>query len=597
MRFRIGVHLGDVFEKSDGTIYGDGVNVAARIESLADAGGIALSDAVERAVRGKIEQPIRNRGVRRVKNIQEPISLYAVELAWQPQGSRRTESFVHLARRPMLMGTGGLIIALALVFLWFGRRGHIPPAETHVQLAAMVGPSIAVLPFADLSEGRDQSYFSDGLSEEVIDRLAQIPELRVIARTSAFGFKDSSAKTADIARQLNVSTLLEGSVRRSADRIRVSAQLIRASDSAYIWSGTYEKKLTDVFAVQDAIANAVVAALKVSFKHAGSRLDTNRYAPRPEAYDQYLLGRQLMRIRSAHYVERAIEAFSKAVAIDVNYGAAYAALGFAESFLAEDEHDPQARRLLMDKALAAAERAVAVGPLEPDAYATRGFLRFEARWDAAGADADLSKALAMDPTAEPTLAKYSYFLMAMGRGDEALALTKRLKETDPFFAPPWETEARIAAARGDYTTAEDALRHAHSILQVEPEAGELMPTIALLKKEPERARKLFAQLPDPVRSNWGLALAEQDLNHPAAATSKMQAYVAQAPYEHYSLGVIHARAHRNDEAFAALQKAYEAHDGGMELILIDPLLANLREDERYGNLLRQIGFTAPIPGR
>ena len=455
--------------------------------------------------------------------------------------------------------------------------------------------SIAVLPFADLSQQRDQSYFSDGLSEEVIDRLAQILQLRVIARTSSFAFKDSHAGVSDIARQLNVTALLEGSVRRSADRIRVSAQLIRAADSSYLWSGTFERKLTDIFLVQDEIASAVVAALKVKLEPTATDSGLKRYRPPPEAYDMYLLGRQLMRTRPDHYEERSVEAFSKAVTIDQNYAAAYAALAFSLSFVAEEELDPRVRTPLLDKALTAAERAVAIGPFEPDAFATRGFLRFEARWDVPGADEDLSKSLQMDPTAGPTLTKYAFYLMVVGRSNEALALTKKIKETDPFFAPPWETEAHIQAGAGDYDLAEDSIRHAHSILQLDPESGELMATVALLKGQPERARILFKHLQNRAHSNWGMALSEQDLNDPAAAKRDLQVFASQSPYEYYKLAAAYARWGERDAAFAALKRAYETHDPDLEFVLIDPLLANLRPDPRYGRLLARMGLAAPKP--
>ncbi len=593
MRFRIGVHLGDVFEKSDGTIYGDGVNIAARLEGLAEAGGIALSDAVERAVRGKISQTIRHQGAHRVKNVAEPLNLYAVQLPWQAQSIWSTARRRRFNRVAIISATIVLIVALAVGMLWSHAGWQAPRVEARSErVAVQIEPSIAVLPFADLSEGKDQSYFSDGLSEEVIDRLAQIPQLRVIARTSSFALADSHASPANIARQLNVATLLEGSVRRSVDRIRVSAQLVRASDSSYLWSGTYERKLTDIFAVQDEIANAVVAALKVKLNHAINSAAANRYLPKPEAYDEYLLGRQLMRTRPDHYEEHAVEAFARAVAIDQNYAAALAALAFAQAFVAENELDPKVRGPLMDQALAAAERAVAADPSEPDAVATRGFLRFEARWDVAGADADLSKAFQMDPTAEPTLTKYGFFLMCVGRGDEAMALTKKIRETDPFFAPPWEIESRIEAARGDFAAAEDSLRHAHSILQINPESGELVAVFALLRGEPERARRLFVKLADPAHSNWGVALAEQDLNHPAAAQKALRAFVVKSPYEYYKLGVAYARTLQREAAFAALSQAYATRDTDMEYILIDPLLAPLRADARYGRLLDRLGLSA-----
>jgi adenylate cyclase len=593
MRFRIGVHLGDVFEKADGTIYGDGVNIAARLEGLAAAGGIALSDAVEGAVRGKASLPIRHHGARRVKNVARPVDLYTVELPWQTP-PRRFAGTAWWKPVAIVMGLG--VAAAGILFI---KSGVVPDhGETTVSAGASeVDPrSVAVLPFADLSEGKDQSYFSDGLSEEVIGRLAQIAQLRVIARTSSFVFKDSRESAADIAGRLHVATLLEGSVRRSGDRIRVTAQLIKAADSSYLWSGTYERRLTDVFAIQDEIANAVVTSLKVNLNRITPSAETIRYVPKPDAYDQYLRGRQLMRARPENYEMQAVDAFTRAVALDEHYGAARSMLAFTLSFVAENEADPAVRRTLMDRALAAAERAVQLAPAEPDTLATRGFLRFAARWDCAGADADFRQSLQLDPNAVPTLTKYGYFLARVGRSDEALSVAQRIKTSDPFFAPPWELESSIQSARGDYASAENSLRHARSILQLDPDAGAALAVLALLKGDPERAKALFEALHNAPHRDWGLALANRDLGNVSAAESALRSFTTQSPYEFYNLAEVYARARQLDAAFEALERALDTHDPSLDQILIDPLLASLHADPRFDRLLVRMGFPSVHAG-
>ncbi len=593
MRFRIGVHLGDVYEKPDGSVYGDGVNVAARLESLADPGGIAVSAAVEGAVRGKIRLPIGYRGRYRVKNIEQPIDLFAIELPWQPPAAPHT--FARRRRRQVLLAGSALVLGCLLVGAWLWSRDpglRSVPGEHKEAASASDSRSVAVLPFVDLSEGKTQTYFSDGLTEEVIGQLAQVPELRVIARTSSFSFRDSHASAAEIARQLSVVTLLEGSVRRAGDRIRVTAQLVRAADSSSLWSGTYERKLTDVFAIQDEIAAAVVAALQVNLNRDHMARAAGRYVPKSDAYDQYLLGRQLMRTRPERYEEQAVAAFSRAVAIDGQYAAAYAALAFALSFVAENELDPGLRRPLMEKALATAQRAVELGPEESDALATRGFLRFETQWDCAGANADLERAMQLDPNEGPTRMKYAYFLAGVGRTDAALALAHRIKETDPFFAPPWELEGRIQTARGEYSAAQDSFRHAHSILQIEPDAGEGLARLALLQGEAERARMLFEGLRDPAHRDWGLALVEHGLGKTAASRLALQSFRTRSPYEYYTLGTAHAFMGEPDLAFAALEDAYTTHDLDLDQILLDPLLNGVRRDPRYLRLVARMGLNA-----
>ena len=224
MRFRIGVHLGDVFEKADGTIYGDGVNIAARLEGLAEPGGITVSDSVRNAVRGKVGGSFEDQGDRSVKNIPHPVRTFRLTLPGSV-GSRQTL------------------------------------ASGEIDLSLPNKPSIAVLPFANMAGGREQEYFADGVVEDIITALSRFHSLFVIARSSSFTYKGKATDVRTVARELGVRYVLEGSIRRSGDRVRVTGQLIDALTGNHIWAERYDRVLEDVFAVQEEVTQSIVRAI------------------------------------------------------------------------------------------------------------------------------------------------------------------------------------------------------------------------------------------------------------------------------------------------------------------------------------------------
>jgi TolB-like protein/Tfp pilus assembly protein PilF len=441
-----------------------------------------------------------------------------------------------------------------------------------------------------MSQEKDQAYFSDGLSEELLNLLARLPQLKVIARTSSFSFRGKEADVATIARALNVSNVLEGSVRKSADRIRITAQLIRASDSSHLWSQTFERKLTDTFAIQDEIANAVVDALKIQLLPAQRASSANHYVPKPAAYDQFLLGRQLMIREQREARSKALEALRKAVEIDPNYAAAYSNIGMVESFLTEYSTDPAERATGQVRAINAAEKAIALDPLLGDGYATRGFLRYIHKWDWAGADADLRRAIELDANDAKTPLKYCLLQSAMGDLDNALKSARRATELDPMFSPPWAELARIQGATGDYVAARHSIEHAISITPENVRNKFYMAVLSILEGDPAKAKAYFLEQPDELTRLFGLALTELALGNSTASKQAYDAYVARVPNNDYFATIMHARRGENDAAFAALEKLYAARSGVIVRLRTDPLLAGLRDDPRFGALLVKAGL-------
>ena len=313
----------------------------------------------------------------------------------------RTTSITHVtSRRLDHIIIGLLVLAIGLfAFDRFSPRKAEPVAasdeattpaiksaaapSTAAASPAASDSSIAVLPFVDMSQSKDQEYFSDGLSEELLNLLAQIPQLRVIARTSSFSFKGKEVDVAEIAKTLNVANVLEGSVRKSGDTLRITAQLIRTADSSHLWSETYDRQLTDVFKVQDEIAAAVVAQLKVKLLPAQQVTNPHRTA-NTEAYNQYLLGNQFFNRNSLEGYHFAVEAYRKAITLDPAYAAAYAGLAYAEIYTSDYAETPEENAAGRQRALAAADKSTALAPDLAEGYAVRAWLRSSITWDWSG---------------------------------------------------------------------------------------------------------------------------------------------------------------------------------------------------------------------
>ena len=303
----------------------------------------------------------------------------------------------------------GLLAAAPGSISYFFVRDHSTPATTPSRNQPTPStPSIAVLPFADMSPGKDQEYFSDGIAEEILNALTHVEGLRVIGRTSSFSFKGKNTDLRTIGRELSVGTVLEGSVRKAGEKVRITTQLIDATDGAHLWSETYDRNLADVFAVQEEIARAVVAALRVKLI-GGQGPSTKDYETQNmEAHNQYLLGRTRYD-GSPRGAERAVKAFEKAITLDPGYGPAWAELSRALSNLALLGDPTGEGRDYWKRSLAAADKVVMLAPNFATGYARRAWVRNFA-WDWQGARSDLERALAIEPRSIDTRHVYAAWL-------------------------------------------------------------------------------------------------------------------------------------------------------------------------------------------
>jgi TolB-like protein len=466
-----------------------------------------------------------------------------------------------------------------------------PPASSPASALTAFSPpahSIAVLPFLNMSGDKEQEYFSDGLSEELIDRLTNVADLRVPARTSSFYFKGKQTTIADIAKALGVAHVLEGSVRKSGDTLRVTAQLIRVDNGYHVWSETYDRKLGDIFKVQDEIATAVVGALKLKLLEAPTTKDPQTAIP--AAHDQYLIGRQLLSGGNYAVDRNAAAAFRRAVNLDPKYASAWAAL--AEATLDTDANSPAEFNAHGQEAQAAADKAIALRPDLADGYIARGYFRSLHLLDFVGADKDFRHALSIEPQNSEALFRYSNsVLMPTGRLDSAVALARQAVQSDPFNADAWARLGGNQFYRGDYLAARESWRRS---LEINPQQSWVASSIALtflLTGEPAKALPLSQGASGEEFRLQGAALAEHDLGNGKGAEQRLAELIAKhADDSAFQIAEIYAWWGDKGKALQWLERAYVQHDAGLNLVKVDPLLKNLHMEPWYKALLQKMNL-------
>jgi TolB-like protein/cytochrome c-type biogenesis protein CcmH/NrfG len=570
IRFRIGINVGDIVDH-DRDIFGDGVNVAVRIQSLAGAGEVFVSGSVYEQVQNKVGLEFADIGFHEVKNLQRSVHVYrmlATPLASESAPAKQSRRYARLGL-PALLGIA------AIVAVW----RILPRPSPGVQ-----APSIAVLPFVDMSPEGDQEYFSDGVSEELLNLLGKIPELRVAARTSSFSFKHQSLEIPEIGRRLNVDHVLEGSVRKADDQFRVTVQLIRAEDGYHVWSQTWNRTLDDIFRIQDEIAADVVAQLKVTLLGATPRVEQTD----PEAYALFLQARQASRQHTEEALRRSVALYERALAIDPDYAPAWA--GLADSYALQTG----AFLLPFDEgyllAREAAERALAIDPTNAEARAYLGYIAMHYDGDLAAAAAQYEEALRLEPTNPDIVSMAARLARNLGQLDQPIELMSYVVARDPL------NPASHVALGSEYRRAgrlEESIASLRTALSLSPGHAGAQYAIGvamLLDGEPEAALEAMRLESAEWYRLTGLTMAYHDLGRPEESDSAMAELIEK--YERgWAYQIAYAEAYRGhvDTAFDWLNRAAEYGDPGLAEIPTQSLFANLWDDPRWIPFLESIG--------
>lgn len=475
------------------------------------------------------------------------------------------------------------IVIIAVLFLsWFTQRTAKQSKPEHQ-------PSIAVLPFVNMSGDASNEYFSDGLSEEILNVLAQVKGLNVVARTSSFEFKGKNDDLRTIGQKLNASTILEGSVRKNGNQVRITAQLISAKDGYHLWSQTYDRELNDIFEVQRNIAQSVSDALKIELlTSSGSAPST--HATNPQAYTATLQGRFLTEKRTKEALDEAVKSFELALEIDPKYAMAWDGLALARiaqttsGYVPQDEGYRTARE--------AAEKALQIDDQLAEAHSTIGIIYLWHNWDWATAKKYFERAYALNPGSALVLRRTALFYFSVGPAEKALELTRKAVSLDPLSPTAYNNLGSMALAANRVKEAEAAYKKS---LDLRPENGTTRTSLArvyLQQKRYTEAKAEFEKLPaDSPWRLYGTALVAHALGHTKEADEALQTYIEKRKdISTYQIAQIYAYRGEADQAMQWLERAYQLHDQGLAEIKYNQFLSTLKGNPQYDAFLRKMNL-------
>jgi TolB-like protein/Flp pilus assembly protein TadD len=453
--------------------------------------------------------------------------------------------------------------------------------------------SVAVLPFSDLSPQKDQDYFCDGITEELTNALAKIEGLRVVSRTSAFQFKGKVSDIRKIGEQLNVGTLLEGSVRRAGNKLRITAQLVKVSDGYHLWSGTYNRETEDVFAIQEEISRAIVNALEVRLVAGPGRPLVEGHTENLRAYNLYLQGRYHWNKRTETGTRKGIEYFEQAIAEQPNYAAAHAGLADSYALLASVARPKD----VMPKAKAAALKTLEIDNTFAQAHASLAFVLSFYDWDWPAAEREYQRAIELNPGNATAHQWYSGYLRAVGRMDQAFNEMKRAQELDPLSLAAGRDMGRLFRSMRQYDRAIEQYR---KVLELDPNFPSAYMHLGMAYEEKRMYKEAVAAF-EKARSLGGAnSLILGSLGHGYAVSGNrpgaerlleelrdlsMRGYASPI-----SRVLIYIGLGERDRAFEWLDRAYEEHDPWLAWLKADPIFDSLRADPRFDILLKKLGL-------
>jgi len=551
MEFRIGINLGEIVEEG-GRIYGSGVNIAARIEGLSTSGGICISGRTYDHIKSKFDFGYEYLGEHNVKNISEPIRVYRVLMEAE---------------------NAGKII------------GDKKPSTLSEK------PSIVVLPFVNMSNDPEQEYFSDGMTEELINALAKLEGLKVISRTSAFYFKGEHTDLRTIGEKLGVENVLEGSVRKAGNKLRITAQLIKVADDTHLWSEAYNRDLEDVFAIQEEISNSIVDSLKVRLlsKQKGSLVKT--YTESIDAYEAYIKGRYFFQSFLEGGMEKALYYYNQAIEFDSDYAPAYSAIAeyywtlpFVWQHVSKNE--------VYTKAREAVNTALKIDSNLPDAHANLGLIRCFYEWDFKSAEKALEIAIKLNPGLAKPHYDYGNYLAMMGNADKSILEARKAVELDPLSGIAHWCLGVCFSASGQFEKALKELQYAKEIIPTNATVFYYLvgtyTELGMFEEAMEQVNEgldIFPRNPilldqmGTIYARKGKKEKTQEILDNLLERSKKE-YVTP-----FSFASLYVDLGEIDRAYEYLEEGYEKRD-----IFISFFVRSYRNDDRFDPFFKKIGL-------
>jgi len=597
---RVGIHIGDVVHRG-GDVYGDGVNIASRIQAVAGAGGICVSMDVERQIHNALEARLKKLAPTELKNIHVPMDLYRIVLPWEKDVQlKQAVRVVAVPARPknLLAWTAAVLFALAVIggLVWW-RQLKTTPQPPPVNAGAATAKSVAVLPFVNMSPDKENEYLSDGITEDLCTALSQIKGLHVPARTSSFVFKGKTEDIRKIGDQLHVGNVLEGSVSKAGNKLRIAAQLINVADGYHLWAANYDREMTDILDIRSDISRQVVDALKVQLGVEETQRLTKKPTATSQAYNIYLLGRYEFNKYDEAGFKKAAEHFRHALEIDQQF--ALASAGLADSFnflgywnfLRPNAAFPEAKR--------AAERALRIDPHLAEAHSALGFVTYEYEWRYPEAERELAEAVRTSPQSSEARLCYAEFLTSMSRFAEAREQLDHAAKADPLSVRLIVDLATWYWFQRNYQPAIDELQKA---IELDPNNGVTLEFMGYMLLKNNRPTEAVAHIQRAITLGGifnAPQLAELQRTYEregASAFLRKQAEFAQQMNDsgkYYSpllIGLIYAAASDREPAFQWLEKAVAEHAPWLPEMKLEPTYDVLRSDPRFFPMLKKVGL-------
>ncbi|MCZ6704057.1 MAG: tetratricopeptide repeat protein, partial [Ignavibacteria bacterium] len=586
---RIGLHVGDVIHIGK-HVHGDGVNIAARLEPLSSPGGVCLSEDVVRQVKNKIELPVKNLGPQKLKNIESPVEIYCIQFPW---GSKQTlkskfSPAKFLSQKNVVTFILIIIAVIAVLFIWNKFQSSSINESNN---------RIAVLPLVNISQNSEDDYFADGMTEELISQLAKISGLSVIARTSVMKYKSTEMNINEIGKELNVGTVLEGSVRKTSEKARVIVQLIDVETQEHLWVEEYDRELKDIFNIQRDIALRIANELKVQLVNTERQQIEKMGTENAEAHRLYLLGRNHMNKRTGESIYKGLTYFESAIELDPNYALSYVGVADCYTLIGGAGYGSTPRNEAISLAKDAVNTALQLDETLAEAYNSLAYLEFRLEWDWNEAESNFKRAIELQPSYAAAYERYALYLALLGRYDEALEKMIRAYELNPLSASVSTGVGRIYHFSRQY---DKAIEQYNKTLEMNPDYAEAMFALGLAYSQNKKFDLAISVLNNALELSNGRLIILASLGYNYAKSGMLEEaltvrdnLIQQQKDKHISpfyFALIDATLGNTDVALDSLYKSFDEHFGILVYMKASPFFDNLKSETRFIELMRMIGL-------